>query len=98
MSDDFFAPPPFRPEDALATLRRTLREAKLVERAGRFEWRGQPVVELALADGAIRARAVTRPARSSSQWTETLLRSGADVRRFGDELKRQLQRWGDADE
>ena len=42
MSDEGwgFAPPPFKPDEALQRLRRDLREAGLLEREGAFERRG----------------------------------------------------------
>lgn len=98
MSDDVFAPPPFRAADALATLRRTLRDLKLVEREGTFEWRAQPIAQLALENEAsIRARIVKRPARSP-EWETRLLRSHADLRKLADELKQRIARWSDRDE
>ncbi|WP_428420155.1 hypothetical protein [Methylibium sp.] len=97
MTDDFFAPPPFKAEEALTTLKRSLREWRLVERAGRFELHGRAVVELALEAGAIRARVVRQPAQSP-QWSDKLLRNSADIRRFGDELKQLLARWDDSDD
>ena len=55
MSDDpadFFAPPPFDPATARATLARALRDLKLAERNGAFELNGQPVVK-ARVEGAL---------------------------------------------
>jgi hypothetical protein len=98
MSDDFaFTPPPFKPADALAGLKRQLRELKLVERAGAFELQGSSVVQLQAGDSTIDARLAKRPARSP-EWTRHTLRSGADVRRFVDTVKQQLARWSAADE
>ena len=48
---DFFAPPPFDPATARATLVRALRDLKLAERNGAFELNGQPVVK-ARVEGA----------------------------------------------
>ena len=97
MDDDFFAPPAFQPEAALAGLRRSLRELRLTEREGRFEWRGQPVVELSLDGGAIAARRVRQPARSP-EWTRTTLKNAAEVRRYLEDTRRQLERWNERDE
>ncbi|WP_295638639.1 hypothetical protein [uncultured Methylibium sp.] len=98
MSDEFgFAPPPFKADEALAMLKRHLRDMRLLERAGRFEWKGDPLVELTLEDGAIRARTVKRPARSP-EWTVKLLKSAADVRHYTEEFKRQFARWSDSDD
>jgi hypothetical protein len=95
MDDDFFAPPPFDPATALTLLKRQLRELRpLAERGPGFEWKGQPVLQLALADGAIDARLARRPARSP-EWVAHALRNAADVRRFVDAVKAQLRRWDD---
>lgn len=95
MSDDFFAPPPFNPDAALATLRRTLRDLKLAERAGAFELNGQPAVR-ARADGALlRLEVAKRPARSPD-WEHVEVRDHAQLRKFTDDLKRRVARWADA--
>lgn len=106
MSDDlgdFFALPAFKPQEALVGLRRQLRELKpLAEKTGtephRFELRGLPVIELSLDDGdtAIRARWAQRLSQRPD-WRQTLLKSSAEVRRFADDMKRQLTRWEDED-
>ncbi len=96
-SDDFFALPPFKPDDALVQLRRSLRELRaLSERNEGFELRGQPVVQLALGPQGdhLQARLVRQPARSP-EWDLRTLRSAADVRDFIDEVKRRLNRWSD---
>ena len=64
MSDDFFAPPPFDPATALATLKRTLRDLKLVERSGAFELNGQPVVRARVEDATLKLDIARRPSRS----------------------------------
>ncbi len=100
MSDDSFgfAPPPFKPAEALAGLKRSLRELGLAERGATFELRGRAVVELRTGDEAIEARRVKRP-QVTPEWSAAhMLRSGADVRRFVDETKQQLRRWSAADE
>jgi hypothetical protein len=98
MSEDSgFAPPPFKPLDALAGLKRQLRDLKLTERAGAFELRGSGVVQLQAGDTTIEARLAKRPARAP-EWTVHTLKSGADVRRFVDAVKQQLARWSAADE
>ncbi len=98
MNDDVFALPPFRAADALATLKRQLRDLKLTEREGAFELRAQPLVQLALENEAsIRVRIAKRPARSP-EWETRLLCSHADLRKFADELKQRLARWNDRDE
>ena len=93
-----FAPPPFRPAEALQQLRRTLRSLTgLAERGGQFEWKGQRVLELEANDAAIEARLARRPAQRP-EWEPRTLKNGADVRRFTDEVKQRVARWRDADE
>jgi hypothetical protein len=97
MSDDALKPPPFNPDEALATLKRHLRDLRLLERAGRFEWKGDPMIELRLEDGAIVARTVKRPARSP-EWQTRRLASAADVRHYTEEFKRQFNAWKERDD
>jgi hypothetical protein len=93
--DDFLALPPFRPEEALVQLKRSLRELRpLVERGDGFELQGQPVLRLAAEGSAIRAGLVRRPARSP-EWDERTLADAAQVRDFTDEVRRRLARWSD---
>lgn len=101
---DFFALPTFKADEALMGLRRQLRELKLTEKSGaspvRFEWRGLPVVALALSAGegapSIEVDWVEQPSQRP-QWRKTSLKSSADVRRWLDEAKRRMARWGDDD-
>ena len=97
MSDDSFAPPPFKADEALAQLKRHLRDLRLLERAGRFEWKGDPLVELTLDGATIRVRSVKQPARSP-EWVTRTLKNGAEVRQFTEEFKRQFARWKERDE
>lgn len=87
-----FAAPPFKAGEALVQLKRQLRDLKLGERGQGFELKGRAIVQLELADGAIAARLVKRPAQIP-EWTVHSLRSSADVRRFVDTVKQQLARW-----
>lgn len=97
MSDDTFAPLPFQADEALATLKRHLRDLRLLERAGRFEWNGKALIEATLEGAAIRARVVRQPA-GSPEWTTQMLKNGADVRKFTEDFKRQFTRWKERDE
>lgn len=90
--DDFFAPPAFKPAEALVQLKRQLRELRLTERGHRFDEAGLAVAELSATDSSIDARLVKRPARTP-EWTSHRLASSADVRRFVDTVKTQLARW-----
>ena len=93
-----FAPPPFKPAEALLQLQRTLRGlGGLAERGGQFEWKGRPAITLSAAPDAITAQLARRPAMRP-QWESRTLNNGADVRKFADDVKRRLARWRDADE
>ncbi|MDH4392826.1 MAG: hypothetical protein QE285_15550 [Aquabacterium sp.] len=93
-----FAPPAFRPDDALQTLQRELRALGLTEREGRFERRGTTIARAAVAGAVLQAARVKRPARTSPEWLEKTLKNGADVRSFVADLKAQLARWSDRDD
>lgn len=94
-----FAPPPFKPEEALQGLRRTLREMGLSERGGTFERRGLAIARVTLGDeGSIDASSVKRPARSSPEWQRRTLRHALDVREFTQDLKKKLAMWSDRDD
>ena len=94
MSDDFFAPPAFKPDEALPQLKRSLRDLRtLTERGDGFDLKGQPVVALVADDKTIGARLARRPARSSPEWDSFTLSASPDVRRFTDEVKRRVARW-----
>ncbi|MET0209926.1 MAG: hypothetical protein ABW220_12860 [Burkholderiaceae bacterium] len=92
MNDDSFAPPPFKPDAALATLKRHLRDMRLLDRAGRFEWKGNPMVEVTLDGAVIVAKSVKRPARTP-EWQTRRLANAAEVRRWTEDFKRQFSGW-----
>jgi hypothetical protein len=97
--DDFgFAPPPFKPDDALAGLKRSLRELGLAEREGRFERRGIAIARAAIDGASIAVAVVKRPSRQSPEWQAKTLKSGADVRDFVAYVKKQLAAWSDRDD
>jgi hypothetical protein len=94
-SDNFFAPPPFKPDAALVQLKRSLRELRpLVERGEGFELQGQPVLQLGAQTDHLQVRIARKPARSP-QWDTRQLRNAAEVRSFIDEVKRRLARWSE---
>lgn len=97
MSADFFAPPAFKADEALASLKRQLRDLRLTERAEHFEWNGMPAIELALDGATLCVRCVKRPALSP-EWAVRTLKSSAELRAFTEDFKRQLARWKDRDE
>jgi hypothetical protein len=94
MDNDFggFAPPPFKPEDALLQLKRSLRDLKLAERGNGFELRGKRVLELQLQDATIQAR-IARKLAMTPEWDKQLVQSAPDQRKLIDEVKKRLARW-----
>jgi hypothetical protein len=94
MSDDFFAPPPFDPASARATLVRALRDLKLTERNGAFELNGQPVVRVRVDGAALALDVARRPARSP-EWEHAQADDHARLRRFIDDVKKRVARWQD---
>jgi hypothetical protein len=94
MSDDFFAPPPFDPSTARATLARALRDLKLAERNGAFELNGQPVVK-ARIEGAGLKLDVAKKLSRSPDWEHAEASDHAQLRRFIDDVKRRVGRWAD---
>lgn len=104
---DFFALPPFKPDDALVQLRRQLKELKLQEQSGstphRFALKGVVVAELQVAAAgadssrpALVAAVVKRPLQRP-EWVRQTLDSRDAVRKWLDALKRQLASWADED-
>ncbi|MBB4842362.1 hypothetical protein HNP55_000857 [Paucibacter oligotrophus] len=93
--EDFFAPPAFKPEQALLTLKRHLRDLRALQNRGdSFLLQGQVVLEFSLADGCLQARLAKRPAQRP-EWDLKLCKNSADVRSLQDEIKRRLARWTD---
>jgi sulfur carrier protein ThiS len=97
MSEDVFAPPPFDPAAARATLARALRDLKLAERNGAFELNGQPVVK-ARVEGAVLKLDVARKPSRSPDWEHVEASDHAKLRRFIDDVKRRVARWADGRE
>ena len=107
MSDDlgdFFALPPFKPDEALVQLRRQLKELRLDEQPGsaphRFALKGVVVAELRVASDAPKpalAAAVVKRPLQRPEWVRQTLDSRDAVRKWLDGLKRQLASWGDDD-
>jgi len=93
VSEDFFAPPPFRAAEALVQLKRSLRGLPpLTERGDAFELHGKPVLELTLDAAVIAAQLARRPAQAPD-WDRFVLKNSADVRKLVDEVKKRLERW-----
>ena len=94
MSDDFFAPPPFDPASARATLQRALRDLKLSERNGAFEMNGQPVVRARIEGAVLKLDVAKKPSRSPD-WEHAEADDHAKLRRFIDDVKRRVARWAE---
>ena len=94
MSDEAFgfAPPPFKPDDALVQIRRALRDLKLAERGTAYELRGRRVVELSVDATAVQARVARKPALTP-EWDRLQVTSAAEQRKLVDEVKKRLARW-----
>ena len=91
-----FAPPPFKPDEALAQIKRALRDLRLAERGNGFDLRGKRVVELAVEAAAIKAR-LARKLALTPQWDTQTVQSTGDQRKLVDEVKRRLARWEQED-
>lgn len=91
-----FAPPPFKPADALLQIKRSLRDLKLSERGNDFELRGKRVVELSADTSTITAR-LARKLALTPQWDTLTLKSTGDQRKLVDEVKKRLARWDQED-
>jgi len=87
-----FVPPPFKPEEALIGLRRSLRDLGLAERGAGFELRGKRVLELAAEESVVRAR-IARRLMLTPEWDTLILKGAADTRKLVDEVKKRLARW-----
>ena len=98
LDDPGFAPPPFKPDEALQRLKRELRELGLNEREGVFERRGLAVARVRVDGAQLAVAIVQRPSRASPQWQARTLASHAAVRDFGAAVKKALQQWGDRDD
>lgn len=99
MNDDElggFAPPPFKPEDALAQIKRSLRDLKLAERGNSFELRGKRVVELSLDSSSISAK-LARKLALTPQWDTLVVANTTAQRKLVDEVKKRLARWDQED-
>lgn len=94
-ASDFFAAPPFDSEQAFLLLKRQLRGLTTwTERGPGFELQGKRVIELTLEGAVLRVRLAKRPA-ISPEWETIYLKSNAEVRKFVDEVKTRLGRWGE---
>ena len=98
MSDELagFAPPPFKPADALLQIKRGLRDLKLAERGSGFDLRGKRVVELSADATSITAK-LARKLALTPQWDQLAVKSTGDQRKLIDEVKKRLALWDQED-
>ena len=98
MDDDLsgFAPPPFKADEALLQIKRSLRDLKLAERGTGFELRGKRVVELSTDASTITAR-LARKLALTPQWDALTIKSTGDQRKLVDEVRKRLTRWDQED-
>ena len=88
-----FAPPPFKPADALVQLKRSLRDLRpLAERGNGFELQGKRVIELAHDDSTLTVRFAKRHS-AAPEWDTLVLRNAGELRKAVDEAKKRLARW-----
>lgn len=92
-----FAPPPFKADEALARLKRDLREAGLTERGGVFERRGMAIVRASVDGAALKVETVKQPARSPD-WQVQTFKSSGELRDYVAALKKKLAGWSDRDD
>ena len=87
-----FAVPPFNPESALLTVKRSLRDMKLDERGNAFELRGKRVIDLAVEGEAIAVK-LARRLTLTPEWDRFTLKTSAEQRKLLDEIKKRMARW-----
>lgn len=92
-----FAPPPFKPDEALQRLKRDLREAGLTERGGVFERRGTAIARVSVDGAQLKVETVKQPARSPD-WQLQAFKSSAELREYVAALKKKLAGWSDRDD
>ncbi len=97
MSDDSWdiAPPPFNADSALQTMKRFVRDQRvLAERSEGWMLGADVVMKLAIDGAAVKVQLAKRPARTP-EWDSFTLKSATDSRKLQDEIKRRLTRWKD---
>lgn len=93
---DFFIPTPaFKPQEAVQTLKRFLRDQRLLaERGDGFTLKGLAVLQVAADDKTLTVKLAKRPAQSP-EWETKVCKNSTDVRTLQDEIKRRFTRWTD---
>lgn len=92
--DEFSSAPPFQADEALTTLRRSLRDLRLTERGNGFEWKAQRIVEFSLNEQQIEVRLAKRPL-ASPEFDTLKINSSAQLRQLTEDIRRRLARWSD---
>ncbi len=92
-----FAAPPFKADEALARLKRDLREAGLTERNGVFERRGMAIARASVDGAQLKVETVRLPARSPD-WQAQTFKTSAELRDYVNGLKKKLAGWSDRDD
>ncbi|MCE4557139.1 hypothetical protein [Pelomonas cellulosilytica] len=97
MDDDSWemAPPPFNAASAVQTMRRFVRDQRvLAERGEGWLLGADEVLQLSLDGAQVQVRLARRPARTP-EWDRFTLASATDLRKVQDEIRRRLRRWQD---
>jgi hypothetical protein len=97
MSNDHWdiAPPPFNADAALQTMKRFVRDQRVLAERGEGWMLGADVVlKLAIDGASVKLQLARRPARTP-EWDVFTLKSATDTRKLQDEIKRRLARWKD---
>jgi hypothetical protein len=93
-----WAVPAFKPDAALVTVQRALRDLKLGSRSGGlvFELRGKTVMTLELSGPALKVRMARKP-QLTPEWDSFSVDSATTQRKLLDEVKKRLARWEQED-
>jgi hypothetical protein len=91
-----FAPPPFKPQESVVQLKRSLADLKLSERAAGFELRGKRVVEIRVDEHMLTVR-LARKLALTPEWDTVQVKAAADQRKLLDDIKKRLARWDQDD-
>ncbi|MDR7333596.1 hypothetical protein [Roseateles asaccharophilus] len=97
MSDETWdiAPPPFNADSALQTMKRFVRDQRvLAERGDGWMLGADLVLKLAVDGATVKVQLAKRPARTP-EWDTVTLKSATELRKLQDEIKRRLTRWKD---
>ena len=87
-----FAPPVFKPEDAMLRLQRALRDLKLTERGAAFELRGRQVAQATIEGATLQVKLARRLALTP-EFDRFTVASSADLTKLITEAGRRLSRW-----